>query len=292
MRIIIYNPTTQLFTFFIESLVIELQKLLVDTLVINNISIEESLINYEKDIILILINPHFIYDYQDISDEINKISNKFKLKILYITEPVNFIIEKKVYLELINKIKPYCLWTYTFANFNKINSHLKIFKIFPEYNEAYNFTNLERIKYKNIKNIIFFGNINENRINICSEFRNELINKTDLWTKEEWADILNNYLFYLNIHRRTNCKSFESFRIIPILANGGVIFSERTNTIDEDIYFKYNIVFFDKNHLYNAFKLYIENINYENIINKAHRFRDDIRYNNELKNYLDFHNNK
>jgi len=300
MKIIIYNPITQLFTFFIDSLIIELHKLLINTIVINNIFIDKSLdslndkINYKKDIILILINPHFIYDYQDIKNEITKITDKFRFKIIYLTEPINFIVEKKVYLELINKIKPYCLWTYTYENFNKIKSHLKIFKIFPDYNEAYNFTNLKNIiniKNKNIKNIIFFGNINQNRIDICKEFQDDLINKTDTWSKEEWTNILNNYLFYLNIHRRTNCKSFESFRIIPILSNGCVIFSEKTNPIEEDIYLKYNIIFVNKNDLYKSFKSYIENINYEEIIYKANRFREDIRQETELKKYLDFHNN-
>ena len=61
-KFIIYNPKTELFNFFIESLYIEFKK--------KNINIcgyNQTLIETDKnDIILIIINPHFIYDYIEI----------------------------------------------------------------------------------------------------------------------------------------------------------------------------------------------------------------------------------
>jgi hypothetical protein len=284
----IYNPKTQLFDFFLNSLIIELNIRNINTFYFNEN--KEDINN--NDIILIIINPHFIFDYKDIHDEIRNISKNFKFKILYITEPINFIIEKKVYLELINLIKPYCLWTYTTENLYKINTYLKIFKIFPNYNEAYNFTEIsfDIIKNKNINNIIFIGNITNDRMNICNKFNNKLLNITDKWSIEEWKEIVTNNLFFLNIHRRNSCKSFESFRIIPLLSNGCVIFSENCNIEEEKIYENYNIIFCKRDNLYNTFIKYIENINYNEILEKTILFRKNMCNNIELDKYIFFHN--
>ena len=282
---IIYNPKTKLYDFFINSLIIELSKRNINTINFN----DADNINYNVDIILIIINPHFIFDYKNIYEEISEIAELFKYKILYLTEPINFLVEKNVYNELIKFIKPYCLWTYTFENFKKINTYLHYFKIFPNYNVAYNFGEVNNIKNKNINNVIFIGNINENRIDICNKFGELLINKTDLWTYEQWKELLNNNLFYLNIHRRNNCKSFESFRIIPLLANGCVIFSEECNHIEEKIYEDYNIIFCKKEDLYDTFIKYKENINYKNILEKKILFRENMCENKELDKYIDFH---
>ena len=295
MKFIIYNPKTYLFDFFCNAIIYEFNKRLIQTVLLKDsiINYDKLDIFYEKDIILILVNPHFINDYIEIKNELHNIKKKFKYKIFYLTEPINFIIEKKVNLELIELIKPYCLWTYTYENFNKLKTFIKIYKIFPSYNEEYNFCNLDldNIKKRNNKNIVFFGNINENRINICNKFNDNIINKTDSWSKDDWSLILNSYLFYLNIHRRNNCKSFESFRIIPILANGGVIFAERSNIKDEEEYKEYNIIFVDKKDLPKIFYEYIKNINYNIILEKALNYRKKIILNNNIDNFLNFHNN-
>jgi hypothetical protein len=306
MKFIIYNPSTQLFTFFINSLILELNRLKIYDEIIYYDD-RSNKINNLNDVILIIINPHFIFDNKYISITIDKISKKYKYKILYLTEPVNFIIERKVYGELIKRIKPYCLWTYTSENFNKINTYLKIFKIFPSYNEAINITNFDYsiIKNKSINNIIFFGNINENRINIVNEFNKsnnsdhiKIINYTDKWSIDEWANILNNNLFYLNIHRRKGCKSLETFRINPILANGCIIFSERCNKEEEEYYKNYNIIFIEKDNLCNYIVNYINNLNnnnlndniYNDILDKSNKYRINMLHNNfDLNNYLDFH---
>jgi hypothetical protein len=111
-----------------------------------------------------------------------------------------------------------------------------------------------------------------------------------VWSCEEWSDILNNNLFYLNIHRRNNCKSFESFRIIPILANGGVIFSERCNAIEENIYKKYNIIFVNKNDLYNTFLNYIQSINYKDIYERYINYMNDMNSGSGINFFLEYHN--
>jgi len=270
MRFLIYNPKTHLFDFFINALSYELTQ--------QNIEVSNYIPNYkynfDKDIVLIIINPHFIFDYEDIKNEIKNISILFKLKIFYITEPINFLVEKKVYIDLIKLIKPYRLWTYTSENFNKLNTYVSMHKVFPKYNETYNFVDIYSKKL-DTSSIVFFGNITQNRIDICNQF-NYLINKTESWSKEDWTEILSKHLFYLNIHRRVNCKSFEAFRIIPILANGGVIFSERCNDVEEQEYKDYNIIFVERKDLYNTFKKYKENINYDDILRKTLLFRNNM----------------
>jgi len=288
MNFIIYNPATKLFDFFTKALKYEFEKFNINVIDYNDN--QDIIFNYKNDIIMIIVDPHFIFDYEEIEKEILKINKNFRYKILYITEPINFMIEKNIYNILIKKINPYCLWTYTHENFNKINLSRKIFKIFPE-NKMFQLicVDKDKLKERNCNDIIFFGNINENRINICNKFNKYLINKTSTWSLGGWSDILNNNLFYLNIHRRNNCKSFESFRIIPILANGGVIFSERCNDLEENIYNKYNIIFVNKDDLYTTFLEYIKNINYDEIYLRYNTYLNDMKSNMNL--FLEYHNN-
>ena len=286
MKLIIYNPVTHLFDFFIDSLKYELNSRNIDLINYNNNS------DFDTDNpILIIVNPHFIFDYKEIYDNIINISKIFKYKILYLSEPINFIIEKKVYNDLIKLIKPYSLWTYSKENFNKLNTLGKYFKIFPNYNESYNFIdiNYTNLKNRSIENIIFIGNITDSRSWIKTAFSN-LINITNSWSKEEWINIINNHLFYLNIHRRVNCKSFESFRIIPLLANGSVIFSEYCNESEMEEYKDYNIIFCSKEELYTTYINYIKNIDYDEIFRKALLFRSVMTVNKDLDNYINYHN--
>ena len=265
MRFIIYNPATQLFTLFIDALQKMNECIFYD---------ESNIYDYKNDILLILINPHFIFD------ETYKISQTFRFKILYLSEPINYLIEKRVYKDIINIIKPYCLWTYTSSNLNIFP--LKIFNIYP-FNQTY----IDDIYDKNIKNIVFIGNINKHRIEICNKFDN-LINIKDRWDVKDHMEIYSKYLIYLNIHRRPKCESIELFRIIPILANGGVIISERCNIIDQNRFKDYNIIFTDT--VYETYENYIKNIDYTNILLKTELFRKDMSYMLEFNKYIEYHN--
>ena len=212
---------------------------------------------------------------------------------MYITEPINFIIEKKIYEDIIKIINPFALWTYTNENLNKLNIKTRIFRIFPLYNLAYNFVKIEKslLEKRNNNDIIFFGNITDNRKDICNMFGNNLINKTKSWTKEEWTEILNNNLFYLNIHRRVRCKSFELFRIVPILANGGIIFSESVNKEEEYEFKDYNIIFTERENLFNVFTTYKNknNINYDEIYEKTLAYRNNMLNRNGLQHFMKYY---
>ena len=304
MKILIYNPKTNLFDFFIKSIIEEFNSMNLserseDKDSSSNISIIENInysienINYSKDILLIIINPHFIFDYLEIKNDIILLSKKFKYKIFYITEPINFIVEKKVYQDIIRIINPFALWTYTYENFNKLNIKQPIFKIFPN-NNAYHFLNIteEQLKNRNSDKIVFIGNITDNRKDICDSFDHNLINYNNSWSKEQWIDILSSNLFYLNIHRRVGCKSFESFRIVPILANGGFIISERCNEKEELLYKDYNILFVERDQLLNSFIKYKNNISYQDIYNRCILFRNSIDINNSnLHDFINYYNN-
>jgi len=176
-----------------------------------------------------------------------------------------------------------------------LNIYQHIFNVFPYYNETLNLSkiNIANLKARNTKTIVFFGNINEVRKPICNQFKTSLLNETNAWSKSEHSAILNEYLFYLNIHRRDKCQSFETFRIIPILGNGGFIFSEECNGIDQKLYSKYNIIFCKKNDLYATFQTFSLNLtdaDYTEITNKAQLFRDDMLHNNgDLNNFLEYH---
>ena len=99
MKLIIYNPATHLFDFFINSLKYELLNRNIETILYNKDTYYEN-----NNPILIIVNPHFIFDYKEIYDNIINISKIFKYKILYLSEPINFIIEKKIYNDLIKLI--------------------------------------------------------------------------------------------------------------------------------------------------------------------------------------------
>lgn len=304
MRFIIYDPKTQLHKILINSFIYEYQ-----LRNINIIDYSESLLqaeeysrnhiqhpdfyqkddyqkdNYQKDVILIILNPHFLKDIE-VKSTIDTISKKFKYKILYITEPINLILEKKVYINMINTIKPFCLWTYTYENFNKINVPINMYKIYPFVNKSLHYCKIDikRLQKRDKSAIVFLGNINENRKSICALFGNTLINYIDAW---DLKPVFKKHLFYLNIHRRLNCKCLETLRIIPILANGGFVISERVNEEEEQLFSDYNIIFVEKDEIVNTFKKMNESIDYEELYKKTLLFRNAY-LNHDFDKFLDF----
>jgi len=307
MRFIIYDPKTQLHKILINSFIFECQLRNINVIEYNEILYDLNYQkgnyqkddyqkdnyqkddyqkdNYQKDVILIILNPHFLKDIE-VKNTIDNISEKFKYKILYITEPINMIIEKNVYTNMIRAIKPFCLWTYTGENFNKINVPIDIYKIYPFVNRSSEYCKIDikRLQKRDKSSIVFLGNINETRKNICAEFGDKLINYTNIW---DLKPIFKKHLFYLNIHRRLNCKCLETLRVIPILANGGFVISERVNEKEEELFSGYNIIFVERNEIHNTFKKMNEYINYEDIYQKTLLFRNTYM-NQDFNKFLDF----
>jgi len=288
MKFILCDPFTHNHYFLTQSLYFEFINKGFECTIINTLlqNIESNI----NSIFILIINPYFMKN-KIIIDQIQNINKIYKYKILYITEPITYIIEQKVYLDLINIVKPYCLWTYN--NFNKLKTYLNIFHIPPIYNESYNLSDstFKSLKTRINDKIVFIGNVNENRLQTIEKFEDKLVVINDIWTQTEWANILNKYLFYINIHRRNGCKSLETLRCIPILANGGVILSEDCNELDKEKYKDYNIYFYKKEDLLSIFLDKIKNIDYEEIYNKTILFRSTQANINDLTKYIEFHNN-
>jgi hypothetical protein len=282
MRFIIYDPKTQLHKILINSFIFECQSRNIDT-IYYDINLFD--LNYQKDAILIILNPHFLKDIE-VKNTLEDITEKFKYKILYITEPINMIIEKKVYTNMINTIKPFCLWTYTYENFNKINVPINMYNIYPFVNKSLEYCKItiKHLQKRDKSVIVFLGNINETRKSICAQFGESLINYIDAW---DLKPVFKKYLFYLNIHRRLNCKCMETLRIIPILANGGFVISERVNHEEEKLFSCYNILFVERNEIHNTFKKISESVDYEDIYQKTLSFRNAY-LNHDFNKFLDF----
>ena len=273
-KIYVYDPFTNLHKFLIKNIIYELE----NKFIVKEINKIENL----DGIIIIFINHHFIKN-ELINDDYNKLKEN-KYNILYITEPLDFIIEQNYYKKIIKDINPFLLLTYSYGNFNKLRVYQKMIKFYP-INKIY-FSFINNISHNKIKDkIVFIGKMNENRQYIKDIFKDKLVIIGDVWSKEEWIKIMNKYLFFINIHRRKVSDCLETLRIYPLLYNGAVIFSELVNKREMEIYNEYNIHFYERNNLLEAFNNY--NINYNTINEKMNRFRSRENNNiNELCNII------
>lgn len=244
----IYNPYPKNHIFFIECL----KKFYINKQIkeIKEIKKVENDLREDECLYFIIVNHMYIIENYEIQNDINKICQKNN-KILYITEPLELIIEKQYYQKLIHKLKPKKIYTYCEENKNKIKTLMPIEYFYP-INK--NYLRLENSikEEKDTTKIVFIGKMNDYRNQLYDIFGDDLIIYEDKYLKEEWKEIINKYYYFVNVHRRPNSKCFESFRLIPLLQNDVVILSEHVNTIEEEKY-KKKIQFCELNEMKNLF---------------------------------------
>jgi hypothetical protein len=282
MSIIFYDPITKLHNLFILSLIYELNNNNHVYEIINKIEIDYNNYDLEHDIIIIFLNPQFLKTHKNIYEEFIKISNNFKYKIYYITEPLDYLIDIKVCETYIKILKPFKLLTYTNENLNKLKVYQSITKLCPKFNNYIDIGdyNIETMKNKNKDNIIFMGTMNTHRENVFKNIENKIVVKNDIWNMDEYQEIIEHNLFFINIHRRNGCKCLEYLRIIPLLANGCIVISELSNEEDMNELKDYNIYFCDKSNILETYYNILKNINYNEVYNKVNKFREEFIYDN------------
>ena len=287
MSIIFYDPITKLHNLFILSLIYELNNNGHRYEIINKIEIDYNNYDLDHDIIIIFLNPQFLKTHKNIYDEFIKISNNFKYKIYYITEPLDYLIDIKVCETYIKILKPFKLLTYTNENLNKLKVFQSITKLCPKFNNYIDMGDysIETIKNKNKDKIIFMGTMNNHRENVFKNMENKIVVKNDIWNMDEYQEIIENNLFFINIHRRNGCKCLEYLRIIPILANGCIVISELSNEEDMNELKDYNIYFCDKANILETYYNILKNINYNEVFynevyKKVNKFREEFIYDN------------
>ena len=287
MSIIFYDPITKLHNLFILSLIYELNNNGRQYQIINKIEIDYNNYDLEHDIIIIFLNPQFLKTHKNIYEEFIKISNNFKYKIYYITEPLDYLIDIKVCETYIKILKPYKLLTYTNENLNKLKVYQSITKLCPKFNNYIDMGDysINTMKNKNKDKIIFMGTMNTHRENIFKNMENKIVVKNDIWNMDEYQEIIEQNLFFINIHRRNGCKCLEYLRVIPLLANGCIVISELSNQEDMNELKDYNIYFCDKANILETYYNILKNINYNKVFynevyNKVNKFREEFIYDN------------
>ena len=195
---------------------------------------------------IILINHMFLIENNKAKKDYYNLLKK-KNKILYITEPLELLIEIKFYIKIIKELKPLKVYTYCEENLIKIKPLCKYINFYPINKTYFKFLDINGPMYneKDLTKIVFIGKMNNYRNKIKELFKDDLIIIEDKYNKEEWIEIIKKYQYFINVHRRPNSKCFESMRILPLLYNDCTIISEHVNKKEES-YFKESNIYFCK----------------------------------------------
>ncbi len=233
MKYLIYNPFPQNHIFFVKCLKLYYFE---EGINVEEIQKVKSYDNDDNIIYFILINHMYFIENKEAMHDLVSLIQK-KNKILYITEPIELMIEKQYYQKLVQRLKPQKIYTYCEENKNKFKTFIPLEYFYPINKDYLTFSKKQK-KEKNKNKIVFIGKMNEYRNQLYDIFGDDLIVFENKYTKDEWLEIVDMYYYFINVHRRPNSKCFESFRLIPLLQNDVVILSEHVNTIEEEKYKK------------------------------------------------------
>jgi len=289
----IYNPKTQNHLFLIEMIKQQLQSYSIPVQEIHEIQDKGN----QDDIYLLFLNFYFLFDNPVIQKEFQFLCRQ-KYKILYITEPIQFLIDKQLYQTQIRKLRPNLIFTYSQENCKLFTNQFPMIRFFPIDHHYLNFTNINNVQdlqQKDTNSLLFIGKMNDYRNHILdtTTFKN-IKNIEDAWTKDSWTTLVKKHLFFVNLHRIKENKCLELMRIVPILYNGGIVISSAINQEETKEFKDYNIHFCNQDEeIYDIYLQIKKNLNYKEIYQKMLLFRN--KENHDIKkliNYLNKINNK
>lgn len=216
--------------------------------------------SYQKeDIILIVIHPLHILQNEECITLLKKIQKVGCKIILYVSEPLTLLYDRHAYKKIISTYRFCQYWTYTLSNqitLQKMIHPLLSNQVHVVYPHFQYFTWILPKLDKNTDQILWIGNLTESRKKVFANWENNhvWIHMKEIWKEEDWKDILGKYLFFINIHRIPKCPCLETFRIIPILANGGIVISEEVHQEEMKKWSGMNIFFGKREELYDIWK--------------------------------------
>ena len=262
----IYDPFTENHLFLVNNLKYNLEFFNYKVEIIQSINENIDNINYY----VIIINHMFLIENEKAKIDYKNVLNK-KNKILYITEPLELMIEINLYNKMIKYLKPQKILTYCEENLKKIKTFIPYINFYPINKKYLTFinVNLELLKKKDLTKIVFIGKMNEYRNQLKDIFKEDLVIIEDKFSKEEWIEIIKKYQYFVNVHRRPNSKCFESLRLIPLLYNQWAIISEHVNKKEEEYFKNENIYFCELNEIKNKFEE-IKKVSINKIVNKVY----------------------
>lgn len=270
----IYNPFTENHLFLVNNLKLNLDLFNYSFTEIDQINNEEN----DNNIYVIIINHMFLIENEKAKNDYQNLLKK-KKKFLYITEPIELMIEVKFYNKIIKELRPMKILTYCEENLKKINPLCPYINFYPINKTYFRFVDLmvPKLKEKDLTKIIFIGKMNNYRDKIKDIFKDDLIIIEDKYKKEDWIKIIQKYQYFLNIHRRPNSKCFETMRILPLLYNDCTIISEHVNKKEEEYFEKGNIYFCNLEEMKNKFKN-LKNEKLENVMSQGRNISYDKYY--------------
>lgn len=286
----LYDPKEKLHTFFTSSLAFELKKQGKNVMILNDVYPIDILNNVnDEDFFIYIIHPIYLFKDEEVGKTVEFLKKKKTKKILYITEPLTLMMDRKNYRMLITKMNIFESWTYTLANKYFLNNY-RIRRIAPLYSKEYQWLSFEE-KKKNIEKIIFIGNPTQSRMEILKKFGDTLEIKSEgLWDKKDWKEMLSNHIIYLNVHRIPKCPCLETMRITPLLSNGAFIISENVHEEEMNEYKEMNIIFGKREDLFELYKNTLQNWNWKNYFDNWEKYCQKMVFENQWKEIPWFHN--
>jgi hypothetical protein len=169
------------------------------------------------------------------------------------------------YINLINN--GICLFEYSHLNKSYLEKVVKvpIYLIPHKYNKCIQFNTLANDTFNPPYDVLFYGGLNENRIKYINLLRDNKIKIKYIADYSFYGaklyQELRNYKIVLNLHYYTNPSVLELSRIVPLIANSKLVFSERSTDKLADYRFEDMIVFIDETNIVAECKKYIKNEN-------------------------------